>query len=274
MSKSEPRPETERARGISEVPAVSRACAVLDLLAAEGGAMRMAEIAQRLGLPRNSTYGIVYTLAAANMVEVSDGRVSLGLRLFELGGAYAQTVDLIRESRPVAQDLRNASTETTQVAILEGREAVYLVKEDSAQPVRLVSAVGQRVPAHATGIGKAMLAWKPEAILRQLYHGVTLERLTAKTISTKASLFHELGETRKRGYAIDNEESSPEVCCVAAPVFNADLEVVAGLSIAAPASRMPPTRQVALSGLVIEAATRLTRRLGGGRRAGWNPGEE
>jgi IclR family KDG regulon transcriptional repressor len=245
------------------VRAVTRACAILDLLAQAREPERISDVGRKLGLPRNTTYELIRTLMHLNLVQMDGpGRVRLGFHLFELGSTYAQSIDLIREARLVAREVVNQCNETTHVAVLEGREVVYLAKEEGNQAVRILSAVGRRVPAHGTGVGKAILACLPRAEIGRRLQGIQLEKMTANTVTDIDLLFQELDETRKRGYALDHQESSPGVCCVGAAVRDDRGEVVAGMSISAPASRMTPEREGELAALVSAAARRLSQRLG------------
>jgi IclR family KDG regulon transcriptional repressor len=246
-----------------EVSAVRRACAILDFLAQTAEPPSVAAIGQALSIPRNTTYELVHTLKAYQFVEIADnGRVKLGFRVFELGGAYAQSLDLIREAREVTRQVVGRCNETCHVARLEGIEVVYLVKEEGTQLVRILSAVGRRVPAHATGVGKALLAYLPrEELLRRL-NGVQLRRMTPNTVTDVATLLKELDQVAARGYATDNEESTPDIRCVGSPVRDDRGQVVAAISIAVPARRMGGTRQRDLAALVVDAATSLSRRLG------------
>ena len=214
-------------------------------------------------IPRNSAYELVGTLADRQYLRLDDtGRVTLGARLFELGSRFAQSIDLVREARETAAHLRDACGETVHVAMLDGRFVIYLVKEESRQMVRMMSAIGTRLPAHVSGVGKAMLAGLPEAELRRRLGAAPLERMTPNSITSIADLLVDLDRTRSRGYAIDNEESSPEVGCVAAAVRDATGEFVAAISISGPVTRVGGERRPELAARVMEAADGLSRRLG------------
>lgn len=245
------------------VAAVNRATAILDLVSRAVEPPRVSAIARSLGIPRNTTYELVHTLASHSFLELgADGRVRLGFRLFELGGAYAQSLDLIREARQVAHEVAARCNETCHVVRLEGREVVYLVKEEGNQLVRMASVVGRRLPAHGTGVGKVLLAHLPRPELLKRLEGVQLEQMTPRTITSLPDLLNELDRTAARGYATDDGESTPDVRCVAAPIRDDSGEVVAAMSISVPAGRMGARRQRELAELVVEAAVRLSRRLG------------
>jgi DNA-binding IclR family transcriptional regulator len=220
----------------------------------------------------------VNTLVSRNLVHLdSDGCLRLGFHLFELGSVYAQTLDLFNEARPIVHELVRASNETSHVAMLDGRHTVYLIKEEGTQSLRNLSAVGRRVPAHGTAVGKAILAFQPrEETLRRL-EGAHLERLTANTITDLDTLLLDLDKTVERGYSIDDEEGHIEVCCLGVPIRNDHGAVVAGLSITTHRSKMTPTRRDELARLLIAARDQLSRRLGyipslAAGQSPWSPG--
>lgn len=248
---------------------MARACAIMSLVAQSTLPLRVPAIAKSLGIPRNTAYELVSTLCGADCLEVSpDGTVRLGFRLFELGSAYGQSVDLIREAHDAARELVVSCNETCHVARLDGREVVYLVKEEGNQFVRMASTVGHRLPAHGTAVGKVLMAHLPRTELLELLSGVTLEKLTASTITDPEELIRELDRTLAQGYATDHEESTPAVRCVGAPVRDRSGEVVAAISVSALAMSMGSRREVELARLVTEAADRLSSRLGSPRRLG------
>jgi len=146
--------------------------------------------------------------------------------------------------------------------MLDGRHTVYLIKEEGTQSLRNLSAVGRRVPAHGTAVGKAILAFQPrEETLRRL-EGAHLERLTANTITDIGALLLDLDKTVERGYSIDDEEGHIEVCCLGVPIRNDHGAVVAGLSITTHRTKMTPSRRDELARLLIAARDQLSRRLG------------
>jgi IclR family transcriptional regulator, KDG regulon repressor len=249
------------------VSSLARACAIVDLVARSAKPPRVSFIAKSLGIPRNTTYELVNTLCAENCLEIEpDGAVRLGFRLFEFGSAYAQSLDLIRESQATARQVVARCNETCHVARLEGREVVYLVKEEGNQFVRMSSAVGHRLPAHGTAVGKVLMAHLPRRELDQRLNGVALEKMTANTITDLGELARELDRTLALGYATDHEESTPAVRCVAAPIRDSSGTVVAGVSVSVLALNMGSRREGELARLIVNAADLLSSRLGYSRR--------
>lgn len=258
------------AGSVREVPAVLRAFDILDTFLDGKGPRTVAEITAELGIPRSTAYELVQTLVARQCLRPVDGhtyRYGLGLHLFELGSAYADSVELSEQGRTVAQELMARSGETVHVATLDGIEVVYLVKADSPKAVRMVSAVGKRLPAHCTAVGKALLSGLDDGEISRRYGDGEWVRMTPKSMASLDALLAELAKIRDRGLAFDECESNVDVRCVAAPVRDASGQVVAGVSISVPAHRADRLTDE-LAGYVAEGAESLSARLGHRERMG------
>lgn len=253
-------------RTTRSVPALARGIEVLDLFLQESEPLSVPEMAKRLGLPRNSVYEIVKTLVDYGCMAPTDGhphRYAPGVHLLELGNAYATGLDLTREGRRVAEGLARVCKETVHLAVLDGTEVIYLAKVESEHPVRMVSAVGRRIPAHCTAVGKVLLsALSAEEIAERYAEPSSLVAITPRSIASLEGLQEELRRVRARGLAFDNSESSVAVCCVAAPVRDHSGRVVAAMSISLPAFRMDSARQRELGEMVSGGARELSGLLG------------
>lgn len=247
------------------VPALARGLDILELLL-DGRALPATEIAAALGLPRTTVHELLQTLVARHYLEAVDGaprRYRLGVRLFELGNVYAAGLDLARAGQPIAAEVAAACQETVHVAVLDGRDVVYVAKVDSTHPVRMVSAVGRRLPAHLTAVGKMLLSALPEPELDARYPRTgRLEGLTPASITSPAELRRALATIRAEGLAWDHCESNPAVNCVAAPVRDHTGAVVAAMSISVPTVRWSKASARQWAELVADGAARLSRRLG------------
>jgi len=201
------------------VPAVRRSSAILSALAeAEGRALSVSELARRLGLPKSSTANLCIALEAERLLTRVDAGYLLGRRLVELGGAYLSTVDQIQEFYSACRRQPNVSTQTARVAVLEGTDVLYLARYDGTQPIRLTANIGDRFPAHCTATGKALLAQLDPAALEERYRGRRLAALTERSITNLSELHEELDRVRGEGYALDEEETTPGVTCIAVSV--------------------------------------------------------
>jgi IclR family transcriptional regulator, blcABC operon repressor len=202
--------------GGSLAPAVTRAAAILDLLAENPAVPTpLSDLARRLGLPKSSVANITGALVDAGLAQRADAGFRLGRRLAELGGAYLATVDQVHEFQELADRMPFASEETMQMAVLDGLEVTYVARHDGRQPIRLASDIGRRLPASCTALGKAALASLDPADLAERLRGVeTLPALTRNSHRRVADLLDDLDEVRRRGYAIDDEETAEGIVCL------------------------------------------------------------
>ena len=223
------------------VKSADRALTILELLA-NGAPLRFIDIADRLDLPRSSVHGLLATLVRRGFVEFQPATrtYSLGLKAWTVGQAYTGHRDLVGLALPYMEKLARDTGETVQMARLDGTENVYIAIAESPQPMKLVSAVGKRLPAYATGLGKVLLAaLDPDELERRL-SSLTLQRFTPKTIAELPDLLEEIARVRQQGYATDEEEYIVGCRCLAMPIHNARGEVIAAMSVSAPTPRCGP----------------------------------
>lgn len=248
------------------VPAVARAMDILELFLDGTQSMSAPQIMARTGLPRTTVHELVTTLTLRSYlapVPEQPHRYRLGVRAFQLGSVYAERLDLAREGSSVAREVAEACDETVHLAVLDGVEVVYIAKVDSTHSVRMVSAVGRRLPAHCTAVGKMLLSGlSPEELAARLPFDKPLAAMTPRSITSVGHLERELADVRRRGIAAESCESNPDVACVAAPVFDHDSRMVAAMSISVPISRWSPARQEAWAKLIADGAARLSTVLG------------
>jgi IclR family transcriptional regulator, KDG regulon repressor len=259
-----PRPGAGRAPRVT--PAVTRAFAILRLIRRQGP-RAVRDIAAELDLPRSTVHELVHTLVdlgALAPAADSSGRFMLGLLLHELGSAYLSEVDLAREGHSVAGIVAEACGETVHLAALDGVEVVYLAKVDSIHAVRMMSAVGRRLPANCTAVGKALLSVLSDDELARRFggEGARLPAMTPSSITSLEALKGVLSRVRALGYSLDDCESNADVRCVAAPVHDHGGGVVAAMSISVPTTRTGEDWPGGLVELVRRGAHELSRRLG------------
>ncbi len=245
-------------------PSVDRALSVLTLLADHPDGMGVSELARALGVPKSSLYVVLTTMEQREFI-VKDPvtkQYTLGPQLLVLGLAYIQRINLLKEFQTLAAEVARECGETVQLAILRGRNVLYIGKQDGTQPVRLASEVGSELPAHTTALGKSLLAGLSDSALDELYDGVSLEKRTPKSIDNLSDLKREIAEVRARGYAVDRGETLEDLRCVGAPIYDAHGSVVAAVSISVPITRMSDDREKELARQVCSLAQELSRRLG------------
>ncbi len=232
----------------SPAPAVTRAAAILDLLAASGSAIPLSDLARQLSLPKSSTANICLALEAASLVTRSEAGFTLGRKTVELGGAYLAGIDQVRQFYALCADSPRLGQETARVAVLDGLDVLYLARYDGRQPLRLTAGIGDRFPASCTATGKILLAQLPPSVLEDRLSGVhALPRLTERSLTSVAELQAELERTRTRGYGLDDEETTPGITClaVAAPGPRTDSAAMA-VSVTILTARLDEGVQMAL----------------------------
>lgn len=247
------------------VKSAERVLDVLELLADRPRGLTFNEVREVLGLPKSSAYALLQTLTARRFLSLdpTTRRYAVGLRTWQAGQSYSPLSDLQRAALPHLEAVRDALDETVQLAVLDGTENVYVAKVDSGQKLFLASRVGARLPAYATGLGKALLSGLDDDEVRRRFAEVAFRRFTPATIGGVDRLVTELAAVRRRGYASDRGEYTAGVSCVAVPVHDAAGAVCAAMSVSVPQVRMTPAlRRTALSALA-DQATRLCETLGG-----------
>ena len=205
---------------------------ISDLLAAFGPTdttLGVNELTRRTGIPKATVSRLVKEMEGVGFLERSGAKVGLGLRLFELGERASRRRSVREVALPFLADLREATRQTVHLAILDGAEVVYVEILPGRDAPWLPSGVGGRLPAHATGVGKALLAGSPPAAFEAVV-AAGLSRVGPRTITTPGALVRQLRRIASTGIAYEHEESAPGVACVASAVRGGDGPPVAAVS--------------------------------------------
>ena len=232
------------------VKSADRALDVLEELA-QAGHLSRTELARRLKIPKSSLHGILRTLELRGWVELDPGRslYHLGVRSLIVGASFVDEDLVVARTAPVLDALAAATGETVHLGRLQGAEIVYMAKRESVHPLRMFSAVGRRLPAHATALGKVLLAQRSDDEVRAILPEV-LSALTPRTVCDPEVLIERLAEVRRAGYAIDNEEATVGLRCFAV-ALPASAPSVNAISISIPVARLDPDAEArVISGLV------------------------
>jgi DNA-binding IclR family transcriptional regulator len=249
---------------MSQVPAATRALRVLRFLATQPGPVPLERIAGAVGLPRSTAYHLVRAMIAEGfVVHLADlHRYGLGVAAFEVGSGYTRQEPLQRIARRFLADLVDSVQQSAHLAVLHGRDVLYVLEERAPGKPPLVTDVGVRLPAYLTASGRAVLAALPPSQVRALFpdrsafssrHGVGP--------ASPSALRGLLVDTRHRGYALEEGEVTPGFASVAAPVLDHTGHPAAGVAVTYPADA-----DVALGDLVAatrRTAAQVTRRIGG-----------
>ncbi|XVU21958.1 IclR family transcriptional regulator [Actinoplanes sp. CA-054009] len=246
------------------VPAVSRALDILELFL-DRPQLSAREVMERLDLPRTTVHELLVTLVERSYLIAVPGQpveYRLGLPLFQLGAAFSSRLDLVHEARTVTREVAAACDEAVHVAVLDGADVVYLVKVDSTHPVRMVSGVGLRLPAHCTAVGKVLLAALDRVALDAVLDKGVLPGMTPDSITDPDRLREHLEGVRLDGVAVDVGESDGAMRCVAAGIRDHSGAVIAAMSVSAPIIRWTAQAHVEWTELVREGAATLSARMG------------
>ena len=249
----------------SSAKSLNKAIDILVALGQVPDGMSLPDVALMIGQPKSTIHRLLTTLEGRRFVryETDTRQWKIGVEAFVTGSAFLRNRDIVTFARPVMQGLVNDSGETASLYVEDEGEIVCMSQVECRQTMRVIARPGGRAKMHASGSGKAMLAFCPVDRLDQVIERHGLTAATDKTIKTPQALRHDLQQVREAGFAVDDEENALGIRCVAAPVFDEAGEVAAALSISGPSSRIIDSRIPALGHRVRTAAQLLTRSIGG-----------
>lgn len=249
----------ERA-GRDPAPAVTRSIRLLGLLAERRGSMTLTELAIGLGLAKSSTANLCLALEAAEMVQRVPLGYQLGRRTAELGGAFAAQFHQVREFYSVCEVSPVLRHELVQVAMLDGRDALYLARYEGSAVTRLGTPLGSRLPAALTATGRALLMrLDNEQVTELLADAAPFPALTRHSRTTLSGLLDQLDRARQRGWTLDEEESYPGVVGVAVPLEGwAPGDPALALGVGIPVDEATVGRIEAVGGALLAAVAALT----------------
>ncbi|MEO3861595.1 IclR family transcriptional regulator [Acrocarpospora sp. B8E8] len=228
-------------RNDGEVSAIGRAAVLLKEFRKGDGALGIAELTRRTGLPKSTVHRTVHELVRVGLLEQAGNAFRVGLLPFELGQTAPRANGLVEAARPHMVNPHDATGHNVALAVLEETEVVYVEIFRGDRGRRLPQRVGGRWPAHAGCAGKVMLALSPADKVRGVLGGV-LPRLTDRTITDPPALLAELAQIRRSGVAFDRQESIAGVVGAAAPVQDGDGAVLGALAISGPVGRISLAR--------------------------------
>ena len=253
------------------IPSLERAFQVLDLLAAEPKGITLADLVRQSDIPKSTVFRILLTLKKHHVVVLDEAsrRYRLGSRLWELGLCFLDQSDLYQASSRYMTALAEQSGETVFMGTLEDGEVIYLRRMESQKSITVIKKLRQRVPAHCTATGVAMLAYLPraeqEAILET--HGLTAH--TDATVTDPDVFRERLVQTRKDGVAVVNGEYNRELLCVSAPIFDHSRRPCASLTVAMIAAQVVDQSHIdTIADMVRQQARLFSREMGYAQDAG------
>jgi DNA-binding IclR family transcriptional regulator len=211
---------SEGSGSASPAPAVTRASAVLDALAASAtGRLTLSDLARELDIPKSSTSNLLLALEEARLVSRQGQDFALGRKLVELGAAYLSRLDEVQEFYRYCEQAPTLSGETVRIAMLEGMNVIYLARYEGHPAVRLTSNIGDKMPVSLCAVGKVLIARLHDHDLAEKFpDDLELPVMTPKSLRTGAELKAQIRQIREQGYAFEDEESTTGVVCLAVAV--------------------------------------------------------
>ncbi|WP_264740857.1 IclR family transcriptional regulator [Cytobacillus firmus] len=213
------------------VPALEKANNILALIGERPNQLRLIDISKQLGINKSSLFSLLNTLETLRWIVKEEGDTySLGPALGALSAAYFKQFNILQSFYKEASVSVSKINEHIQLGMLEKGNVVYLGKMEGDSRVRLVTDPGMRFPAYASAIGKIQLTQYDKNELEELFPSSQFVKKTPFTISNIDDLYENVNAAKKNGYAIENQEASLGFHCVAAPVYNYENNIIAGVS--------------------------------------------
>ena len=218
---------------------VGKALEVLEMVAAAGRPVRFSDLLPQSPYPKATLYRFLQTLTHQGMLthDADRGTYALGVRLVRLAHAAWAQSSLAPLARRHLDELSAASGETIHLAQMDNGQVLYVDKRNATAPIEMFSSAGKVGPAYCTGVGKAMLAFLPDAEVAAAMDRQSFHRFTPQTLDSPASLGQELAQVRSLGYALDREEHEPGIICCAVPILAQSGRVLGAVSITSTTAR-------------------------------------
>lgn len=248
----------ERVAGAGGVQSLERALRLLEHLTDAGGSARLSDLAAASGLPLPSIHRLIKTLVANGYVRQEPSRTyALGPKLVRMGETAGRLMG--SWAMPLLADVVSEVGETTNLAMLEGDGVMYVAQVPSRHSTRMFTEVGRRVPAHSTGVGKALLSQLSDSEVQALIAHAGMPARTERTLGSLDALMADLTLVRERGYAVDDGEHEVGVRCVAVPVPQSP--GLLAISTSGPSGRLTTARVEEISAVLRRVADRLSGRM-------------
>ncbi len=246
----------------SKVPALTRAIDILNLIACIGPCSA-ATIIDTLGIPKSTAYLLLNELRRQRFLSLDhQENFCLWTRLVELSGHALSKMDLRELARPRLTQLMDTTGLLCHLGIIDNGSAYYILKVESSATISVRSHEGKSLSLYRSGIGKCLLAWQPAAVQQSIIEGLVWEQATPTTITHPQQLHEELARIRRQGWSYDNGEDYADVRCVAAPVFNANNELTAAISVVGTRLQINEEYRDYLAGKAIACSRDISRLLG------------
>lgn len=244
---------------------IAKAITILNCFSYEKPRLRLKEISALTGINQATAYRMLNTMKEYNLIEHHEGYYSLGRGLLRYEAIVLKSLGIRRIGVPYLEELSNKLKVNVNLAILDGNEVVYVARAETSYCLYGYFHIGMRRPIYCTALGKVLTCKSPAIVHEVFKYGV--KRYTLNTITDEAKFLQEIEKVRLQGYAVDFEEWSNGINCVAAPIDDATGQIVAGISISGPTSIYPRQKILEYVPTLIEYAHHMSARLGS--NGGW-----
>lgn len=246
-----------------EIGSIVKVFKIIEILVTESE-FEVRELCKLSELPKTTVHRMLLTLQDLGYVSQNPKKrlYRATTKFFELGQSIMRNSSIIDIAHPHMIDVAMEAGESVNLAILDGLDAVCIDKVEGQNPLKVDLPIGSRYPAYFSGYGKANLAFMSEKERADLLKDIIIVPPTDKSLKTVKAIEKDLEKVRSQGYALDNEEGMIGIRCIAAPIFNHNKDVVAGISIAMPVSRFGKKKIPDMAKIVMKAAVKISEELG------------
>lgn len=246
------------------ITSLQRALDILSLFGAQTPELGITEIAKSLDLHKSTAFGLVYTLQRNGYIAQNpvNRRYHLGLQLVERAAVLLDQIEIRKVAMPELEHLRDWSSESVNLAILEENQVIYIERLLSDKSLGFRNHIGKRAWAHSTALGKAILSHLPAQEAREMLEAYPLQAMTPNTITDIDTLVRQLVLFREQGYAIEREENEIGGLCISAPIHSHSARPVAAVSVSFPLSRLDEEKVAGYGREILEVAQRISVKLG------------
>jgi IclR family acetate operon transcriptional repressor len=247
------------------VHSLLRALSLLEVLAEDDDGYRLVDLAQRTGLSTSTVHRLLTTLEQKRFVQFDrDGNLwHIGVQCFAVGAVFGRRRNIAQLALPIMRRLRDTGGETVNLGLADQGDVIFLTQVESRETMRAMGRPGGRSPMTCTALGRAILAAMDDQAIAEIVQKHGLPRMTPNSIARPTRLHEVLVAVRRTGYAVDDQENSVGLRCVAAVIRNEFSVPIAALSVAGPTTRVTLPRVPEIGALVQVAASEITRAIGG-----------
>lgn len=224
------------------IQSLERGLAVINSFAREHAAQTLSEVAERTGLTRATSRRVLLTLTELGYVHQSGRAFSLTPKVLDLGYSFLSSLRVVEVAQPSMELLVDQVHESSSMSVLDGNEIVYVARVPTTRIMTIALALGSRLPAYPTSMGRVLLAGLPEDRLDAYIAGARLEQLTPHTVTDPRQLRSKIDQVRADGYALVDQELEEGVRSIAAPIRNGRGDVIAAMNLSCHASRVDVER--------------------------------